>query len=128
LPNMPNSTVDLSNRRASINVEQGETVTCTFVSEELVPTSAPVSVSGRVATEYGEAIRRSLVTLRNAATGETWTTYTNTFGYYSFPSVPSSSFYIVEMPDVKRYIFSPQSQSFTANDNIVGLDFTASER
>lgn len=128
LPNMPNTTVDVSNRRATINVEQGETITCTFVSEELSPTSAPVSVSGRVSTEYGEAIRRSLVILRDAANGETWTTYTNSFGYYSFPSVPSSAFYIVEMQEVKRYVFSPQSQSFTANDNIVGLNFTASER
>ena len=127
-PNVPNSTVDLPNRRATINVEQGETITCTFVSEEIAPTAAPVSISGRVATEYGESIRRSLVTLRDLATGETWMTYTNSFGYYSFPSVPSTAFYIVEMPDVKRYVFSPQSLSFTANDNVSGLDFTASER
>lgn len=128
LPNMSNSIVDVTNRRATINVEQGETVTCTFVSEELSPSAAPVSVSGRVATEYGGAIRRTLLILRNAETGETWTTYSNSFGYFNFPSVPSSAFYIVEVQETKRYSFSPQSQSFTADDNIVGLNFIASER
>ncbi len=128
MPNLPNSVVNVATRTANIYVEQGEIVTCTFVSEELVPTSAPVSVSGRIATESGMGARQVRVVLSNAATGESWTTYSNPFGYFSFESIPSSSTYLLELYKDGRYLFSPSSQILSPFDDIFDLQFTAIPR
>jgi hypothetical protein len=128
MPNIPNSTVNVLNRTANIYVEQGETITCTFVSNELAPTSAPVSVGGRIATESGIGARHVTVVVSNAATGESWTTYTNTFGYYAFESLPSSAFYLIQVYKDGRFIFSPPGQTFTADDDIFGMNFIAIPR
>ncbi len=128
LPNLPNSTVNVINRTANIYVEQGETVTCTFVSEELAPTSAPITVSGRIATESGMGARNVMVVVSDAATGESWTAYTNTFGYYSFGSLPSSAFYLIQVYKDGRFTFTPPAHTFTADDDIFGMDFVAIPR
>ncbi|QYO65844.1 S8 family serine peptidase [Leptolyngbya sp. 7M] len=128
MTNVQNTTVDMINKRAYIVVEQGETVTCTFESDELTPTSAPISVSGRVTDESGAGVRNQALVLTNAMTGEQFIAYTNTFGYYSFGSVPSATFYVLEAAETKRLIFSPSSRSFTAEDDIAGMNFTAMQR
>jgi hypothetical protein len=56
MTNLQNSTVDVASRTATIRVEQGESVTCTFYGTELTPTSAPVNVAGRVVDNRGRGI------------------------------------------------------------------------
>ena len=46
-PNQQNSTTDVSLKTATLIVEEGENVTCTFTGTQIAPTSAPVTVSGR---------------------------------------------------------------------------------
>jgi hypothetical protein len=123
LTNIQNSTVNVAARRADIIVEQGETVTCTFESEELVPTSAPVNISGRVVGNNGSGIRGATVSLRDPASGQTWYSLTNSFGYYGFPDVPSATMYVVSMSPTKRYTFLPGSITFVAEDNVSDANF-----
>src|SRR5690606_9688283 len=60
----------------------------TFTTQPSTPTSAPVSVTGRVQTSLGRGISRVYVTLTDG-NGSTRTAVTNTFGYFSFSGVPS---------------------------------------
>ena len=57
-PNIPNTTVDLANHRANIMVESGESVTCTFTSDELAPTAGDATIAGRIVRIRG-LLRRS---------------------------------------------------------------------
>lgn len=123
LNNVQNTTVSLPSRRADIIVEQGETVTCTFGSAELAPSAAPVNISGRVEGSDGRGIRGVTVSLVDAATGQTWYSLTNSFGYYGFPDVPSAVLYIVSATPSKRYTFSPGSITFVAEDNVSDANF-----
>lgn len=123
--NSQNTTVDLRNRRANIVVEQGEQVTCTFESEEIAPTAANVSIGGRVEMGEGRSVARVAVVLTNPSSGQSWTTHTNTFGYYQFPGVPAGVFYIVNIAPTKRYVFSPDSHSIVAAVDLAGIVFSA---
>lgn len=116
-PNVQNSTVDLAGRKATIKAEPGETVTCTFTSQELAPTSAPVSLSGRIVAPNGRGVKNVAVLLQDVNTGEHRTALTNSFGYFSFEGLPSAHLYVLE-PASKRYQFSPESQSFSLSDNL----------
>jgi subtilisin family serine protease len=123
MPNQNNTTVDLANRKANIIVEEGEQVTCTFRSEELAPTSAPVSIGGRVIDHHGSGIRQILVSITNIDTGVSQTTMTNNFGFYRFQNMPSANFYVVSAEGWKRYWFWPENRAFTAEDDLVNVDF-----
>jgi aqualysin 1 len=123
LPNEQNTTVDLASRKANIIVEEGELVTCTFRSEELSPTSAPVSIGGRVIDDHGDGIRQILVSIINIDTGESHTTMTNNFGFYRFQNMPSANFYVVSAEGWKRYWFWPENRAFTADDDLTNVDF-----
>jgi subtilisin family serine protease len=125
MTNIQNTTVNLAARKANIVVEQGETVECYFDSAELAPTSAPVSIAGRVGDEYGLGIRGLLIILADPMTGQQWQAHTNTFGYYSFASVPSAATYVVSVSPTKRYLFSPGTRTLVATDSISDAHFTA---
>lgn len=128
LPNAQNTTVDMQNRRANIVVEQGEMVTCTFDSDELVPTAARVSISGRIEMSSGRSVSRVALLLIDPASGQSWIEYSNTFGYYQFPDVPGGVFYVVTVLPTKRYVFTPDSFSFVAEDDLNGVNFVAAMR
>jgi hypothetical protein len=124
LPNVQNSTTSFGNRRATIVLEQGENVVCTFKNLQAVPTAASAFVSGRVLTETGLPLRRAAVSVFNANTLETQTVYTNQLGYYRFDNLMVNNFYIVTVSHGKR-AFSNNSQSFTLNDNLAEINFYA---
>lgn len=95
----------------------------TFTSTDFscnVPGSA-VSVSGRVVTTGGRGIAKAFVTM--SGTAGTFVVQTNSFGYFTFPAVPSGSQYSVT-PSAKRYTFTPQN--ITPNANVTGLNFVGS--
>ena len=123
LVNLQNSTVDLANRRATIRVEQGESVTCTFSSAE-VRTAVPATISGRVTAANGRGIAKAMVSLRDAATGQTVTAITNSFGNYTFRNVPTARAYSLT-PRYNKYRFTPASTSFTLNGDLAGVNFVA---
>lgn len=124
-PNLPNTTVDLANRRADIRVESGETVTCTFTSEPLAPTSGAATVSGRIVNTRGLGVRGISLTLFNATTGETKQAMTNNFGFYAFTQLDVAQFYVLTAQGSNRFLIPNNERSFTLNDDLSNLDFVA---
>lgn len=122
-PNIPNTTVDLANKRANIIVEAGESVTCTFTSEEMAPTAATVSLSGRIMDSRGRGVRGLRVMLQNAATGGVSYATTNSFGFYSFSTVPVNVLYVVTAVESKKYQIPNSTRSLLINEDMTGIDF-----
>ncbi len=113
---LPNDT--LASRTATLNVG-GQTHTIT--QSAFAPTSATVSISGRVATSGGRAISRAIVTMTDAQ-GNMRQAITNPFGYYRFKDVAAGQTIIVSV-SAKRYRFAPQVVSLT--EGLTELNFFA---
>jgi hypothetical protein len=124
-PNILNTTVDLANHRANIMVENGESVTCTFTSEELAPTAAHASVAGRIVDTRGRGVRGVALSIFDASTGVTTYATTNSFGYYAFPDLEVMDFYVLTAFDTRRYTIVDNVRSFTLRDNLTNVDFSA---
>ena len=123
--NNPNSTVDLVNRRVTINADEGETIDCTFTSEPVAPTAADATVSGRIVNQSGRGVRGVYLTLYDAGTGETLVSVTNSFGFYSFSNLNVTDFYQLTAFSTKRVSISDPVRTFTLNDDLAGVNFTA---
>ena len=106
---------------ASITVELGEVVTCTFTNTQLVPSAATVTVAGRVVTSGGMGIMRARVIMTDSE-GNARSAVTNSFGYYHFDDVEIGQTLVFNVFS-KQYQFSPRIVSLT--DSIADLDFTA---
>ena len=128
MPNSQNTTVDLGNKTANIIVEEGESVTCTFSSQQLVPTSAPASITGRVSNDRGQAVRNVRLTIVDLATGESWSVRTNSFGYYTADQLPVNHLYNVSVNESKKMTFTPDNHTVSLVGDLQGLDFIASDR
>jgi hypothetical protein len=120
---IPNTTVDLANRRANIRVESGESVTCTFTSEPIAPTSAEALVAGRVLDSAGRGVRGITLSVFNTSTGEMEFARTNSMGFYSFQNLQVANFYVVTAYGSKRYSITDNVRSFMLNDDLVNVDF-----
>lgn len=110
---------------ATVILEEGETVTCTFQNDYSVVTAAPASVMGRVTNSFGRGISGASVTLLDLGTGEATTALTNSFGYYTFTDVETEQFYMLSVRK-KGYRFSTSSYTFTLNADLGGMDFVSS--
>ncbi len=117
-----NNTVSVPSRNATIVLEAGEIVTCTFVNA--FTTAANVSVSGRTISSSGQPLARTRVTIQNTSNGDTRSVYTNSFGGYRIDDLPAGDFYVVSVWN-RKYVFDQPTQSFTLNDAIENVDFTA---
>lgn len=115
--------ISVPTRTATINLNYGDLVTCTFTN--VVPTAASTYVRGRILSNGGLPISRTLVTIQNVNTGEIQRTLSNSFGYYRFDDLEVGNFYIVTVEN-RKYVFTPNSASFTLNDAVESLDFTSS--
>lgn len=124
LPSILNTTVDLTNRKANIIVEEGEQVECTFTSEALAPSASYASVSGQVTTSDGRGVRGARIDLLNASTNQVRYATTNTFGYYTFTELRVGDFYVISVPVTKKSgNRTPLAQSFTLESDLSGLNF-----
>ena len=103
---------------ATIRVQEGELVDCTFTNSQQQPTAAKVTVDGRTVGTNGRGIAGVTVTLTNAASGETKTATSNTFGFFSFTNVEVENSYILTASS-SRYTFDPLS--FALEDTLSGL-------
>ncbi len=124
LPQSDNSTTSLPTRTATIILEEGEFVTCTFSNTQAQPTAGPVSVSGRVVDSFGRGISGARLSISDAQTGATWTTLSNPFGYYTLSGPIAGSFYMMTVSH-KRYTFADNTRTFSLNEDIAGVDFIA---
>lgn len=66
-----------------------------FWHYDLAPTSASVSIVGRVVSETGEPVDRAAVRMTNTR-GATLTALTNAFGYFIFGEIPAGESYVIE--------------------------------
>ncbi len=91
------------------------------VAQNLAPSTANVSVSGRVSTAEGYGISRARVSIVNQ-NGETRTVLTSSFGYFRFDEIPAGETYVISV-HAKSYQFN--SQVLTVSEDIQNADFTA---
>jgi len=123
-PAVTNTTTDVPTETATIIVDEGETIVCTFDNVFTGPTAAAATISGRVATADGTGIGGARMTLQNATTGEIVISTTNPFGYYTFENMMVGDFYILNV-NHKRFQFIDGQRSFTLDEDLQGLNFTA---
>ncbi|HEX6127225.1 MAG TPA: carboxypeptidase-like regulatory domain-containing protein [Pyrinomonadaceae bacterium] len=124
LPNTMNTTTSLITRTATIVLEEGEFVTCTFSNTQLQPTAAPASVSGRITDSFGTGIGGARLTLVDAQSGNSFSALSNSFGYYTIEGAEAGNFYVMTVSH-KRYTFADDTRSFTLNEDLAGMDFVA---
>jgi len=87
----------------------------------LAPSSAEVSVSGRVLSSDGGAVSKVRVMLTKP-NGETVSATTNTFGYYHFGELEAGQTYILEVQS-KKYQFQNNPRVLTVSDDVQNEDF-----
>ena len=83
------------------------------------PTAAAASVGGRVLSSNGRGLGRAVVTLTTAS-GETFTSITNSFGYYRFENVFPGQTVIISV-NSKRFGFAPKV--LNVGEDLFELDF-----
>jgi len=116
---------ELAARTATIRLQEGEFVTCTFTNtEQFSPTAAPASVSGRVLDSFGNGIGGVRLSISDAQTGDTWSTISSPFGYYNIDGPEAGNFYVMTISS-KRYSFADDTRTFTLNEDLVGFDWVA---
>lgn len=94
-----------------------------FWFQNLAPTAAAVSITGRVTTANGQGIRGVRLTL-NSPNDARRTAITSTFGYYAFDGVEVGHTYVLEIAS-KRYTFASPTRIFSLQDEVTDMDFTA---
>ena len=94
------------------------TAACTAASS-----SSSFSVSGRVTTPTGTALRSATLVMTDAC-GRRRVATTSSFGNYSFTNVPGGAQYTIGVQS-KRYRFAPRI--VTLNANLADADFTGLE-
>lgn len=87
------------------------------------PTSAGVTVSGRVTTASGAGLRNAIVSITDLL-GNQRSAVTGSFGYYKFEEVPAGETYVVAVTS-KRFDFTPRI--VTIGESVTDLDFEGSE-
>lgn len=92
---------------------------------ELFPTAANVSVSGRVLSANGAGIRNVIVTLTDT-NGNILTARTNSFGYFRFDEITVGQTCVISVA-AKHYTFNQSSQVLVVNDELKDINFIAQE-
>lgn len=95
-----------------------------WAAEQLAPTAAYVSVSGRVLTADGRGIRNTRLTLTNILTGVVTEAVSSTFGYYLFGEVRAGQSYVITISN-NRFTFSDPVMVVTPTDDISEANFVA---
>lgn len=108
-------------RSNGIQGEIGQPMASRITVSDVV-TAAACEVSGRVVNQSGRGIHRAKLTLRNAQTGETLSTLSNSFGYFRFAEQAAGSFCILSV-NAKGYTFQPNSQAFQVLEDVSGIIF-----
>ncbi len=96
-------------------------------TQSVAPTAAPASVSGRIRDENGKGVAFVLVTAVNLSTGESLQAQTDIRGRYRFEDLPTAEDYLVTASS-RRYTFTPNNRVISLLEDLVGLDFAATQR
>jgi CSLREA domain-containing protein len=136
------STITVFNRLSIFHEERGVLVDRTFsrdfptrticaqtsslspfvILQDVTPTAASVSISGKVLTPDGRGLRNAIVFLTDSA-GITQTTRTTSFGYYRFEGIQAGQTIII---GIRSRLYQFESRVMTLNEDLVDVDFTLS--
>lgn len=94
-----------------------------WASQDLAPTSAGVSISGRVITADGAGIRNATISL-TSLNGVRRNAITASFGFFRFDRVEAGQTYILEIGS-KRFTFANPSRTVFVDSELGGQDFVA---
>lgn len=92
--------------------------------EQLGPTAAAVSISGRVVTSTGRGIRNVRLMIEGGDLPWPRVLRTNQFGYYRIDGLESGQSYIVTV-DSKRFGFASPVRVVNVGDSVANVDFVA---
>jgi hypothetical protein len=109
----------------SIIADPSQQVECTFTSEQLTPTAAGVTISGRIVDTDGRGVRGVSVQLIDPLGGPTQWTRTNTFGFYSITDVTVGHTYVLVARSTKRWNILADTRTISPLEDIAGIDFVA---
>ncbi|HEY0458243.1 MAG TPA: carboxypeptidase-like regulatory domain-containing protein [Pyrinomonadaceae bacterium] len=87
----------------------------------LAPTSANVSISGRVLTADGQGIRNARLVLTDSS-GAPRFAQAGSFGYFHFENVPVGETYVLTIYS-NRFTFAQSSQVISLNDELTDVNF-----
>jgi hypothetical protein len=107
----------------SIAASESQQIECTFTSEPITVTAAPVTVGGRVVDPSGHGVKGVQISMLDPANGSYRYAQTNSFGYYSFDNVTAGKTYVF-MASAKKYKFVNGTQTATVNTDISNLNFS----
>jgi len=93
------------------------------IISNFAPSAASVSISGRVIAAKGNGINKIQVVLTDSA-GNTRSSLTNPFGYYSFEDISAGGTYVITVSK-KGYEFETPTRVVFADENINDINFTA---
>jgi hypothetical protein len=124
-PYSPGTTFD--SNLTTIDPQNGISHVTFCYNSAINPTSAPATVSGRIADENGKPASRVFVTAINLSTGEYLQTLTNMFGRYKFENLPTGENYLVTVSS-RKYTFTPNNRIISLVENLNGLDFVAAQK
>ena len=91
----------------------------------LIPTTASLSLSGRVTDTLGLGIARVLVTIEGGELEAPRLALTSSFGHYRFDRL-STGTYLVTV-SAKRHGFAQPTRTINMSDDVIGFDFVADE-
>lgn len=94
-----------------------------WASPHLVPTSAAVTVSGRVSDAHGRGISRVSVSITDSS-GHERTATTNTFGWYRFRDIAAGQGYVLSVRS-RRYTFPTPHVFVNVQSELTRIDFVA---
>jgi hypothetical protein len=92
------------------------------VVSSILPTAAPVEVSGRVLNSQGRSVRGAVVSAYDEV-GARQSAVTNTFGYYRFTKMMAGEPYVLSV-QAKGYQFD--SKFLSPTQNLANVDFISS--
>jgi hypothetical protein len=96
------------------------------VGFRLAPAAANVTVTGRVSTPSGKAIRGAKITLTDL-NGNIRVATSSTFGYYQFSNVPAGQVVVLQPVSTKRYTFDGPPVTISTDDDLEVADFIGNE-
>lgn len=94
-----------------------------FWFQNVAPTAAIVSITGRATTPDGNGIRGVRLVLISP-NGVIRSVITSTLGYYAFDGVEVGQTYVLEISS-RKYVFANPTRIFLLQDHVSGMDFTA---
>lgn len=101
--------------------DHGVSIDDLSVTPQATVSAAGVTIGGRVLTADGRALGKTQITLTDSQ-GNTRTTVSSSFGFYSFEEVEAGQTYTLNAAS-KQYQFD--AKTISVNDPIADLDFTA---